>query len=156
MRGLGCLSSNLRVDNIEIGRVISKRPGIRKRYGLDSMVCSVESESRFPSLVRQIICHESMVHTSVTKDEHAIDAREIFLGGWGVFLVWEGWLVVGEVPVSVPFLGRSEVARTPKATAAGIAMFDIGVILVPLLETGLVCPPVYGLGGGMGPLVVGT
>lgn len=62
--------------------------------------------------------------------------------GLGVFLVWEGWLAVGEVPVSVPFLGRNEVARTPKATAVGIAMFDIGVALVFLLETGLVHPPV--------------
>lgn len=83
MSGLGCLSSNLRVNNIEIGRVISKRLGIRKRYGLDSMVCNVESESRFPSLARQTICHERMVHASVTKDEYAIDAGGIFLEGWG-------------------------------------------------------------------------
>lgn len=64
-------------------------------------------------------------------------------------------MAVGEAPVSVPFLDRSEAANTPKATAVGLAMFDIGVALVFLLETGLVHPPVYGLGGGMGPLVVG-
>ena len=46
------------------------------------------------------------------------------------------------------FLGRSEAANTPKVAAVGLAMFDIGVALVSLLEAGLACPPVYGLGGG--------
>lgn len=88
MRGLGCLSSNLRADNIEIGRVISKRHGIRTRYGFDNMVCSAEDESRFPSLALQIICHEKIVHASVTIDERAIDDGGIFLEDWGVFFVW--------------------------------------------------------------------
>ena len=39
---------------------------------------------------------------------------------------------------------------------ADIAISSIGEALVSLLETGLLRPPVYGLGGGMGPLVVGT
>lgn len=83
MRGLGCLSSNLRVDNIEIGRVISKRPGIRKRYGLDSMVCSAEDENRFPSLALHIICHERKVYASVIIDEYTIDDGWISLEDWG-------------------------------------------------------------------------
>ena len=39
---------------------------------------------------------------------------------------------------------------------ADIAISSIREALVSLLETGLLHPPVYGLGGGMGPLVVGT
>ena len=39
---------------------------------------------------------------------------------------------------------------------ADIAISSIWEALVSLLETGLLHPPVYGLGGGMGPLVVGT
>lgn len=82
-----------------------------------------------------------------------------------VFVVlFEGpgvWLTVGALFVGIFSLDRSEMARAPKATAVGIAMFDIGAALVSLLETslletGLLHPPAYGLGGGMGPLVVGT
>lgn len=88
MSGLGFLSLNLRADNIEIGRVISKKLGIRKRYGLDIMVCSAEDENRFPSLALHIICHERKVYASVIIDEYTIDDGWISLEDWGVFFVW--------------------------------------------------------------------
>mgnify|MGYP002871752325 CR=1 FL=1 len=132
MSGLGCLSSNLRVNNIEIGRVISKRHGIRTRYGLDNMVCSAEGEIRFPSLALQIICHEKIVYASVTKDEHAIDAGGIFLEGWGVcggfnffcpagfskFIIWFVRRKYKKIKVGIPIN-----KRIPKIT--GLDMYTM-------------------------------
>jgi len=47
------------------------------------------------------------------------------------------------------------IVRIMRITTPDIAIFSIWEPLVSLLEAGLVYPSVYGLGGGIGPVVVG-